>query len=250
MSPHKGVTHGCLTAAIIPVAQLAAEDRAVMWQLMQQYYAAVTEQQFLADLARKSVVIVLRDRGDGRLRGFSTLVKVHIRLDNQLFWGIFSGDTVIEQAYWGQRVLGKAFLHYLLVEKLKHPWQPLYWLLISKGYKTYLLMANNFAEHYPRCERPTPPHIQRIMDAFYTALYPKHYDTGSGLISVPGESCRLQDGVAGIAPALLQANPRAAFFQRRNPTWQQGSELACMARMTVLVPCRYALKSMLRRRSR
>jgi hypothetical protein len=218
-----------------------------MWQLMQQYYAAVTEQQFLADLARKSIVIVLRDRSDGRLRGFSTLVKVQIRLDNQQLCGMFSGDTVIDRAYWGQRVLGKVFLRYLLLEKFKHPRQPLYWLLISKGYKTYLLMANNFAEHYPRFERPTPPHIQRIMDAFYTALYPQHYDACSGLIRIPGESCRLQDGVASIAPALLQTNPRVAFFQRRNPTWQQGSELACMARMTVFLPCRYALKGMLRR---
>jgi hypothetical protein len=249
MSPYKGAAQSYLKAAIIPVAQLEAEDRALMWQLMQTYYEAVTEQQFLADLARKSSVIVLRDRGEGRLRGFSTLVRVHIRLDNHSLCGIFSGDTVIEQAYWGQRVLGKAFLCYLLREKLKHPWQSLYWLLISKGYKTYLLMANNFAEHYPRFERPTPPHIQRIMDAFYTALYPRHYNAHSGLVSTSGESCRLRDGVAGIAPSLLQANPRVAFFQRRNPTWQQGSELACMACMTVFVPCRYALKGMLRRRS-
>jgi len=239
-----------LKAAIVPVAQLEAEDRARMWQLMQTYYEAVTEQQFLADLARKSVVIVLRDRRDARLQGFSTLVKMQARLNNQPLYGIFSSDTVIEQAYWGQRVLGQAFLRYLLVERLKHPWQPLYWLLVSKGYKTYLLMANNFDEHYPRFEQPTPPDTQGIMDAFYSALYPEHYDARTGLITVVRESCRLKDGIAGITPTLLQTNPRVAFFQRCNPTWQQGSELACIARMTVFMPCRYALKSILRRRER
>src|SRR5262249_44746506 len=158
-----------LKAAIVAVGQLAAADRARMFELMQKAYDAVTERQFLADLEKKDAVILLRDQAR-TIQGFSTLARLRVRLDGKTLCGIFSGDTVVAEPFWGQRALGKAFLRYLFCEKLRAPFTPLYWLLISKGYKTYLMMANNFAEHHPRYEQPTPERAQRILDAFYAML--------------------------------------------------------------------------------
>src|SRR5215510_6978122 len=162
-------TPECLTASLVSVANLRTEDKARMFALIQKYYNAVTEKTFQADLAQKDAVILLRDRG--ALQGFSTLVSLQMTLDHKKVYGIFSGDTVIEKQYWGQRALPKAFLRYLFREKLKRPFSPLYWLLITKGYKTYLMMANNFSEHFPRYEKPLPARVKPLMDAFYTALY-------------------------------------------------------------------------------
>ena len=36
-------------------------------------------------------------------------------------FGVFSGDTVVDRAFWGQRVLGKAFLRYLFIQKGNDP---------------------------------------------------------------------------------------------------------------------------------
>ncbi len=113
-----------LTASIVSVADLRTEDKARMFALMQKYYDAVTEETFRDDLARKDAVILLRDQST--LQGFSTLVSLQVKPDHKTVYGVFSGDTVIEKQYWGQRALGKAFLRYLFREKLKRPFSLLY----------------------------------------------------------------------------------------------------------------------------
>jgi hypothetical protein len=242
---NESATTGKLKATTVAVCQLAPADHSRMFALMQSYYDGVTEAEFLADLARKDAVILLKDARHV-VHGFSTLVTVRVEVEGRRARGVFSGDTVLDKHYWGSRALGRAFLRYLFVETLRSPAEPLYWLLISKGYKTYLMMANNFAEHYPRYEAPVPARIKRLMDAFYTALYPNAYNTATGLIGRPGEAYRLKSAIAPIPARLIEINPRIAFFERRNPRWREGCELACIARMTVWMPLRFALKVILK----
>lgn len=234
-----------LKATTVTVGELVPADCARMFVLMQDYYDAVSEQQFFADLAKKDAVILLRD-SRRLIQGFSTLVTIRVEAEGRRARGVFSGDTVLDRAYWGSRALGRAFLRYLFIEKLRSPFEPLYWLLISKGYKTYLMMANNFAEHYPRYEKPVPARVRHLMDAFYTTLYPQAYDPTTGLIETPTEAYRLKAAVAPVAARLVEANPRIAYFERRNPRWREGCELACIACMTLRMPLRFALKVMVK----
>src|SRR5215475_12439837 len=150
-----------LTASIVAGAGLHTEDKARMFTLMRKYYDAVTEETFQADLCGKDAVILLRDRG--AVHGFSTLVSLQVTVGHKTIYGVFSGDTVIDKQYWGRHALQKAFLRRMFREKLKRPFTPLYWLLITKGYKTYLMMANNFAEYYPRFDKATPAETRAIM---------------------------------------------------------------------------------------
>ena len=248
MKPHPKASvpgecaQSALRAEIVSIARLEAAERARMFELMRQYYDRMAEEKFLLDLSNKHAVILLRDEAENKIRGFSTLRIVQARVGNKRLRGVFSGDTVIEKRYWGQRTLGKAFLRFLFFEKLKRPLEPLYWLLISKGYKTYLMMANNFSEHYPRFERPTPASKKAIMDAFYAELYPSNYDPETGLIKFSDEHECLKSGVAGISNSLLASNRRVAFFQKANPQWNRGVELACIERMSLFMPFYYALK--------
>jgi hypothetical protein len=229
-----------LQAVVVSLADLRPDERSRMFALMQNYYDGVDVESFESDLSRKEKVILLK--AQGVVQGFSTLVSVQARVNGRNVYGIFSGDTVVEKQYWGQSVLGRAFLRRLFLEKLKRPFTPLYWLLLSKGYKTYLMMANNFAEHYPRVEKSAPPDRQAIAHAFYKKLFPEWYDASTGLITFPRESCRLKQGVAEISDTLIETNPRVAFFVRANPEWAAGVELACLAKMTLSMPLRYALK--------
>jgi hypothetical protein len=232
-----------LKAQIVPARGLTLAHKVRMFELMQKYYEQVTREQFLKDLSKKHEVILLLDERDKQIQGFSTLMKLSIRQDGRESHAIFSGDTVIEKSVWGQRALGKAFLRYLFKEKLRRPLQPLYWLLITKGYKTYLMMANNFTEYYPRFDKPTPADKKALLDNFYSTLYASDYDAASGLIQPKGEACHLKTGVANISPSLIESNPKIAFFQSANPGWQQGFELACIAQMTLWMPLQYALKA-------
>lgn len=232
-----------LRARVVPVHTLSAADRRAMFSLFAHYYDDVSEDRFDADLRAKDEVIVLRG-AEGRIAGFSTLTTVEVEVDGRRHRGVFSGDTVVDEAFWGTRALGQAFLAHLFRLRLRRPLQPLWWFLISKGYKTYLLMANNFPEHWPRYERPTPPARQALLDAFATQAFPEQYEPETGLIRWPEQAGRLRDGVGAVSEALTSDHPRVRYFVERNPDWAQGVELACLASMSWSMPVRYALKAL------
>ncbi len=227
------------------VQDLTPGDRDQMFALFETYYVDVSRERWDADLRGKHDVIVIRGP-DGRICGFSTLARLAVEVDGRRHRAVFSGDTVVDEAYWGSRVLGRVFLAYMFRQRLRHPLAPLWWFLISKGYKTYLLMANNFPEHWPRHERPTPPARQALLDALAQHLFPDDYDARCGLIRFPPEHGRLRKGIAATDPALVAGHPRIGFFEARNPDWRQGVELACIASMSWTMPLRYAVKAALR----
>ncbi|MEZ0372201.1 MAG: hypothetical protein ACAI44_24145 [Candidatus Sericytochromatia bacterium] len=237
-----------LNAACVRVNSLKPAEIDEMFRLFCDYYANVSYEQFKTDLLKKEHVFVMRDPRLPDIKGFSTIVAVEATTvgkdAGRTARGFFSGDTVIHQDYWGQGALGIAFLKFLFLQKLRRPFSPLYWFLISKGYKTYLMMANNFACYYPRYDQPTPPDIQVLLDSFATQLYPESYQPATGLIVHPEDQAkdRLKTQVAPICEKLLLENPRIAFFAERNPGWKQGDELACLGEMTFMMPFEYQFK--------
>lgn len=68
------------------------------------YYAGTNEQLFRRDLAAKDYVIILRENGD-RLRGFSTQVVTEHQFEGAPIRTIYSGDTIVDHRYWGQKGL-------------------------------------------------------------------------------------------------------------------------------------------------
>ena len=232
-----------LTSLTLPVRELSAQERARMYVVFARYYESISQEQFQEDLAEKDAVILLLDRRKKQIQGFSTLKSVVVQVPGQRsIRTLYSGDTVVDKAYWGQKVLGSAFLRYLWIEKLKRPTQPLYWFLISKGYKTYLLMANNFKVHYPRFEKPTPAATQTILNSAASTLFGTHYASDTGVIRFPTSLGQLKGGIADITATELASSPRIRFFAEKNPDWKEGVELACLAEMTFLLPLEYALK--------
>lgn len=234
-----------LFAETVRVKSLKRHEIERMYTLFSDYYENHTLQTFEHDLFEKNHVIVLRDKRDKSLQGFSTLLRVPLKKAGKDVIGVYSGDTVIHKDYWGSKALGIEFLKYLWKLKMKKPGTAVYWFLISKGYKTYLLMANNFATHYPRCEAQTPPEYKALMKEFYEKKFGEHYLPEKDLIVYQGKACALKDHVADITDDLLK-DPRIKFFQDSNPDWHSGNELTCIAKMTVWMPFKYALKKTLK----
>jgi hypothetical protein len=155
---------------------------------------------------------------------------------------LFSGDTVVDAAWQGGGLLQRAFFMLMLRTRLRHPWRPVYWMLISKGYKTYLLLARHFPRGFPRHDAPTPPGLWRVMDAYYSARYPGAYDPARGLIDF-GESHGAVRGRLAEPPPEALADPAVGFFLQRNPGWRQGRELACIAEIRWRDFARHALSA-------
>lgn len=225
-------------------------DLSAMFALFQVYYKDISFEKFYKDLKEKTTVIILREAKSKNIKGFST-ISVTLEKDQfgKSFTSVYSGDTVLDKDYWGTSALGVSFLKYLWIQKTKAPFRPLYWFLISKGYKTYLLMANNFKTHFPRYETKTPDHMKYIMDKFYSKKFNDQFEPEKSTIRLKEVSSSLKENVAEISKKDLTV-PRIHFFATKNPDWKKGVELACIAEMTFLAPFQYFIKKKLKRKKK
>lgn len=235
------VTRPAVFAQIKTISDVTSLEIDRMYSIFAKYYVNHNRDQFEIDLNEKNHVILLRDSRSKTIQGFSTLLQVDMTSLGFNALGVYSGDTVLEKDYWGNKALGIAFLKYLWLEKVKHPFRPVYWFLISKGYKTYLLMANNFATHFPRVEMQTPSLYKNLMDRFYGQRFHGFYKPDLGVIEFDSTSCCLKENVAEISADLFK-NRKIEYFVQMNPNWDQGHELACIAEMTLTMPFQYFIK--------
>ncbi|HEY0711318.1 MAG TPA: hypothetical protein VGF45_01495 [Polyangia bacterium] len=237
-----------LTAGYRPLRRIAAPEIEAMYRLFAGYYVNADAPTFMRDLAKKDGAILVRDKRSGELRGFTTIKKVSLWDGDREATGIFSGDTILDPTCWGDRTLKDAFTRYLFSLWLRSFGRPLYWLLISKGYKTYMLLAKNFVNYYPRHDRPADPNLARLTQAYCDKLFPGKYDRARGILDFGENAQRLREEVAPITPAMRLEDPHINFFERRNPGWRQGHELPCVAEISISLLLPYLKKE--RRKSR
>lgn len=216
-----------LRARIVRVDRVCREQRAQMWRLFESIYADVEQARFEQDLAEKQHIILLHEERDGSLQGFSTLAVYRRCVQGRSVVVVYSGDTVISPGYWGHRALQVAFVRFILLCKLRHPLVPVYWFLISKGYKTYLLLCRNFPEYWPRHDRETPPWQKELLTTLCREKFGSAFKEERGILKFDRPLGRLRVEVAPIEPAML-GDPDIRFFVERNPGHVQGDELCCL----------------------
>lgn len=211
------------------ITALTAADRDSMFSLLATYYDNVTRDEFERDLSAKSDLIRMFD-AEGGLAGFSTIQTLPVDYEGRRVLCVFSGDTVIDQACWGQKELQKGFTRFLYRTWLRHPMTRIYWFLISKGFKTYLLMRHNFAS-WPNHRGATPPEVQAVLHEVARRKYPEHYDPARGVISFPDEHAAAVKGEYLSLTADEMNNPEIRHFLAINPGYVQGDELCCLAKV-------------------
>jgi hypothetical protein len=216
-----------LQARVRRVASLTDAELEAMWLLFEKSYDGARREVFERDLAEKDHLILLKD-AQREVQGFSTL----LRLDARGACVVFSGDTIIAPGFWGQTALQRAFIWYLMAQRLAVPARPVYWFLITKGYRTYLLIARYFPNHWPRHDAPFPPAEGALLDALCSRKFGDAWDASAGLLRYAGKSAdavRLHEELADVPPRLLH-DPDVRFFLETNPRWAEGDELCCLAR--------------------
>jgi hypothetical protein len=217
-----------LVARTVPAAALDAGTREAAFALFRNAYEYVSRERFERDLAEKQHVILLHDAETGALKGFSTVLVHEVASPHGPATVVFSGDTVIDRDYWGQKQLQLAFVRLLATLKLRAPTRPLYWFLLSKGYRTYLLLANAFPRAVPRAGRPEDPALRTMLDDLAAERFGDQYDRARGVVRYRTPHERVRDGVAPVTREAL-SNPHVRFFVERNAEHAAGVELACLA---------------------
>lgn len=232
---------GKLKSQTVPAGKLTSADRERMWEIFCTYYTDVSKEMFETDMLSKSHVILVRDIADNSVQGFSTLQIIRENVLGKKVVAIFSGDTIVETAYWGQTALQRAFFRYILKVKAQHPFCNVYWFLISKGYKTYLLLSRNFVEHWPRYNTETPKWQRAVIDSLSKNKFGNAWNSEKGVLKF--ETCvgRLKAGVAGIEESAMQY-PDIKFFAEKNPNHMLGDELCCIGRVNLTLAVYYPFK--------
>jgi hypothetical protein len=223
------MTTGPLHARVRDRAALADDDVAQMFALYATYYAGTNFALFADDLAGKSHVIELM--ADGALVGFSTLAVLPFEHRGVANLALFSGDTIIDQSHWGDQALVAAFCRCAGQLRAQRD-VPLYWLLISKGYRTYRYLSLFARTYYPQHAAPTPPSVQERLDALALLKFGTAYDAASGIVRFAQSRGHLKPAWADVRDHL-RTHDVVRFFLDRNPGYASGDELVCLTELTV-----------------
>jgi len=186
---------------------------------------------FEADLAEKDCVVLLHDAATGDVRGFSTQKVIPAVVRGQRLQALFSGDTIIDPAFWGDQELIRGWCRFAGAVLAAAPGTPLYWLLISKGYRTYLYLPLFFTRYYPSPTEATPSFEQEVIDTLASQKFGSCYRRASGTLEFPERVGNLTPALASV-PTARQRDPRVRFFLERNPSYALGTELVCLAEIS------------------
>ena len=223
-----------LTATVAPRAEVTREERDEMYALLQAYFIGTERARFEADLREKESVFLLRDMSSGRIKGFSTLMRLTASIEGREILAFFSGDTIVDREYWGETVLSRIWGLTVFAEADRilgaDPATVIYWFLICSGYKTWRFLPVFFREYYPNPTTATPDHVRRTLDALGSTKFGDQYLPESGIVRFR-DVTPLRDGVANLTDERLR-DPHVAFFARMNPGHADGDELACLAEIS------------------
>lgn len=224
---------GKLKSLIRERSALSDGDVVAMASLFDRYYEGASPAQFKTDLAGKTHVIELRD-GDA-LCGFSTMCVYDLGdVGDSPIRVIFSGDTIIDHDYWGEQSLALAFCRFAGEIKAAEPARPLYWLLISKGHRTYRylhLFAHRYFPRHDGIESPTQEAgLAHLTAEVAQRKFGTAYDRATGLVRFGAAATRLRPQWQDDRGAK-RLSPAVAYFLERNPQHAQGDELVCLCEL-------------------
>lgn len=228
-----------LEAGIRCVADLGEHEVDAMYALYERYYGGGDAQSFRADLAQKSHVIWLAE--GVRLCGFSTLATQTFHASAHEARAVFSGDTIVDHAYWGEQALARAFSRFAGRLKAERPAQPLYWFLISKGYRTYRYLHAFAHRYFPHPSCATPPDVQACMDTLARSRFGSAYRAELGIVRFDPVRGYLRAPWNSVREGL-RARPEVRLFLERNAGYVDGDELVCLTEL-----CASNLRSIARR---
>jgi hypothetical protein len=210
--------------------RLTRRVRAEMLELMQRHYVNVQPEVFARDLEEKRWVILVHEPG-GRLCGFSTQTLLEFEIAGEPMRSLFSGDTIIDRQHWGDPALSHAWGQFALTLIDRLPDAPLYWFLLSQGFRTYRFLPLFFHEFYPRYDVQSPGWVQSTIASIAEARYGVSYDSVAGVVRSHPQQYRLRSGVGELTEHRLH-DPHVRFFAERNSQHHAGDELCCLAPLT------------------
>ena len=210
------------------VGELSESTRRSMAALYSRYYAGSSETLFRADLEHKTEALLVY--AGAQLVGFTTQEIYRFIWRGQQLRVIYSGDTVVERAHWGQQALAFSWIERAGQLKQEKPEIPLYWFLIVKGHRTYRYLPAFSIEFYPHWAEHNAD-LKSLSDALALEKFGADYDPDKGILAFEPSRGHLREAYAYPA-AGEQSRASVRFFLRRNPGYLLGHEMVCLCELS------------------
>ena len=221
---------GCMRSYSTSFAAVHALSETLRREMVGLYFAnydGSNEEIFFRDLSKKDEVLLVHH--DERLVGFTTMHYFEREWRSQRIRVVYSGDTVVDRAHWGQQALAFDWIRRMGTLKRQPPELPLYWLLLVKGHRTFRflpLFGKSFYPHWMIDRSDLKP----LADALAAEIFPDEYNAATGVVEFPSSRGHLKADIAIPAPADCDRED-VGFFLRRNPGFQRGHELVCLCKV-------------------
>jgi hypothetical protein len=218
-----------LMSEVTPASTLPDDIMQEMFSLFSTYYSGVEWNNFCEDLLTKDWVILVREMQSKKVQGFTSLSILQHQDQNQPITIIYSGDTIIHQPYWNSRVLAKSWIKAVWDLTREKP-QPLHWLLISSGFRTYRYLPVFFKQFFPCHNQSTPPNALNLMHNVANRLFADQFDPTTGIVRFKQGATPLKSKFKQAPEAKLQ-DPHIRFFVKTNSGHCDGDELVCLTKI-------------------
>lgn len=219
---------GIYVATCKRIAEMTEDEQASMQQLYLAHYDGCTEQQVLADLQDKNEVILVRFNGE--IVGFTTLKVFECPWEQRTVRIVFSGDTVVDRAHWGQQALAFAWIEKMGALKRERPELEMYWFLIVKGHRTYKYLPVFGKSFYPHWEIDRSD-LKPLADDLAKMRFGPDYNPASGIVEFAQSKGHLKADIA-LPTEEEMSKDSVRFFLERNPNYIHGHELVCLCEIS------------------
>lgn len=191
------------------------------------YYDGSSEGQVLADLHDKKEVLLLYHNYS--VVGFTTLqVYLHEWL-NRKVRVVYSGDTIVDRAHWGQQALAYRWIERMGQIKSEKPDTPLYWFVIIKGHRTFKYLPTFSKSFYPHWAIHRSD-LKLLADSLAMEKYGELYNKKTGIVEFVESRGHLKKEIAYPTEGEM-SKKSVQFFLTKNPNYLIGHELVCICEL-------------------
>ncbi len=230
----------------LPPARLDTQARDEIWRFFSRF--STRERAVFDARLSASLEVFVGRLPDGRLVAFGVVDLLVARWRCRPHGLIHTNWAVIDPALRGQNLIQRAGFRSFVKYRLRHPSMRLYWLFGASTYKSYLLLARNFRDYWPRRGHAWPERERALVHDVMARAGGPGWDPSAGVIRRQGVS-RYHEGVVDDDPAAL-ADPDVAFYAAANPGQAEGDTLLCICPLDLPNWLAIARRVVSRRRAR
>jgi hypothetical protein len=160
-----------------------------------------------------------------RIVGSTAVRRLSAQVRGRTVTVIYTAVVAVDHEYRRLGLVARMGMKSYLVERLRAPLTPIYWLALAGSPSGYLQMARNLDACWPQAGVTLSDDGRAVLDQALAAMGITHVEEVEGCIVVPddfGVLDKRQD------PERWDGAPDVELFLRVNPGYRSGSDLACL----------------------